>query len=79
MISNLNIFTYDKRRKEIFIPLADGYGRVNNTISVQNGGHGGCCYQDVWHRGRDMSKNTTPLEWPGAMPDVERIILMRYV
>lgn len=53
--------------------------RVNNTMSVQNGGRGGCCYQDVWHRGRDTSRNTTPLEWPGAMPDAGRIILMRYV
>lgn len=58
-----------------------GRGRVNNTMSLsaQSGGRGGCCYQDVWHRGRDTSRSTTPLEWPGATPDAGRTILTRYV
>lgn len=53
--------------------------RVNKTIFAQNGGRGGCCYQDVWHHGRDTSRSTTPLEWPGATSSAGRIILTRYV
>lgn len=58
-----------------------GRGRVNNTMSLfaQSGGRGGCCCQDVWRRGRDTSRSTTPSEWPGATPDAGRAILTRYV
>lgn len=49
-------------------------------MSAQNGGCGvGYCYQDVWHHGRDTSRNTTLLEWPGVMLDAGRIIPTRYV
>lgn len=56
-----------------------GCWTVNNTMSAQNGGCGGYCYQDVWHRGRDTSRSTTLLEWPDAMLDAGRIIPTRYV
>lgn len=52
---------------------------VNNTMSAQNGGCGGYCYQDVWLRGRDTSRSTTLLEWPDVMLDAGRIIRTRYV
>lgn len=67
-----------RKRRGHKIPPAE-CGRVNKTMSAQNGGRGGCYYQDVWRRGRDTSRSTTPLERPGATPDAGRIVLTRYV
>jgi len=73
----LRIINKEKNKSHKISPA--GRGRVNKTMSAQNGGRGGYCYQDVWRRGRDTSRSTTPLEWPGATLDAGRIILTRYV